>query len=150
MGESSLALIEAKKYHSAVYLGGYTLEGYLKSILLKELGYDLEELKLHLNQKKRERFSKNNEVFLHKEVESFLKLKSNIISNSILLSSNKNYPKFLINGGSNKIKQKKWDVEERYKIEQWSEAEYALKIKVEVENIMNEIIDKYLTEGGIK
>jgi hypothetical protein len=56
----------------------------------------------------------------------------------------------LINGGANKDKQKKWDVNERYNLEQWSEKDFALKIKKEVDNIMKEIIDQYLTNGGIK
>lgn len=150
MGESSMSLIDLEKYHSGVYLGGYTLEGYLKAILIKELGYDLEKIKFHLNEKREGNLDFCGESFLHKEVESFLSLKSDLINTSLLLKPHKNYPKFLINGGANKDKQKKWDVNERYNLEQWSEKDFALKIKKEIENIMKEIIEQYLTNGGIK
>lgn len=150
MGESSISLIDLGKYHSGVYLGGYTLEGYLKAVLIKELGYDLEKIKIHLNQKANETLTVSGEKFLHKEVESFLKIKSDFINTSLLLDFHKNYPRFLINGGSNKNKQNKWAVDQRYNVEQWNEEGFALKIKKEVENIMKEIVEQYLTNGGIK
>lgn len=151
MGESSMALIDLGKYHSGVYLGGYTLEGYLKAVLINDLGYNSTKLFLHLNQlKKSWQLDIYGQDFLHEEVESFLKLKSNLINTSLLLKSHKNYPALLINGGSDTIKEKQWDVHERYNLEQWSEKDFALKIKKEVDNIMKEIIDQYLTNGGIK
>jgi len=148
MGESSITLIENNHYHSGVYLGGYALEGYLKDVLINKMDYKLEEIKIHLNTKSNEKLKKYEEVLLHKEVECFLNNYPEKIIDSLLLKSNKKYPKFLINGGSNKAEENKWDVNKRYEIQQWSEKEYAIKIKKEVENILEEIIDKYLTEGG--
>lgn len=151
MGESSMSLIDLEKYHSGVYLGGYALEGYLKAVLINDLGYNSTKLFLHLNQlKKSWQLDIYDQDCLHKEVEIFLSLKSDLINTSLLLKSHKNYPALLINGGSDIIKEKKWDVHERYNIEQWSEKDYALKIKKEIENIMKEIVEQYLTNGGIK
>lgn len=144
-GESSVHLIDNEHYHNGIYLGGYCLEGYLKYILIEKMGYSLDEIKIHLNQR-----GKESGFFLHKEVEKFLKLHSDLILDSLLLSGNKNYPKFLINGGSNRETQFKWSVEKRYDMNQWNEKEYALKIKKEVEGILNEMLDLYLTEGGKK
>lgn len=143
MGESSRHLIDKDHYHNGVYLGGYCLEGYLKYILVEKMDYSLEKIKIHLNQQ-----GKESGIFLHKEVEKFLKLHSELILDSLLLSGNKKYPKFLINGGSNKKTQFKWNVEKRYEINQWNEKEHALKIKREIEAILNEMLDLYLTEGG--
>lgn len=143
MGESSLELIEKGKYHSGVYLGGYLLEGYLKDFLINRMKYEEKDIFVHLNQEKVKK------VILHKEVEEFLRINMDLLTDSLLANTHSNYPKLLIEGGENNETQKRWDVHERYNIKQWSEKEYALKIKEELQNILSEIVDKYLTEGGI-
>lgn len=128
MANDSKLLFNENRLHNSVYLAGYVLEAYIKIILLNS-NYQYEEIKQHLGDK--ELFDKFNRLI------SFY---PELFEHSLLLKVNKNYPKFLFNGGSNKTHEVKWNVNQRYNIVQWSEKKFSTKIQEELQTIKKALI----------
>ena len=129
MANDSKLLFEANRLHNSVYLGGYVLEAYIKILLLNS-GHQYKEIKQHLGDEK-----------FKVKIKRLLAFYPELFENSLLFQKNKNiYPKSLFNGGSNKITEAKWNVNQRYNKNQWSEESFCKEIQKELENIKKALI----------
>ena len=122
MKENSNILFNANKNHTSIYLAGYVLEGYIKIILLYK---DESEYIGHLGD--RDFLNKFRRIIsLHPE-----------FADNILQESNENYPRKLFNGGGNNTTKASWKIQHRYKVENWTDRNFAHNIQQEIENINN-------------
>lgn len=120
MKENSKILFEANKNHTSVYLAGYVLEAYIKIILL----------------------SKGEENYIgHLGDSEFLNKFKRVIaihpefSDNILQENHIHYPKKLFNGGGNNTTKASWKIKYRYKVENWTDRNFAQNIQNEIGNI---------------
>ena len=120
MKESSNTLFERKKYHSSVYLGVYVLEGYIKIILLHK---DSPDYRGHLGDKD---FLKRFRQILDLYPE---------FSDNILQPSHPSHPKRLFNGQGNNTTKAAWNINHRYRIDNWTDSNFCESVQQELEGL---------------
>lgn len=127
MKNDSILLFENQSYHNSVYIGGYTLEAYIKIILIE---YDNPDFSNHLGK-----------INLANKLKEIFALYPEYFEKSILIQGNKDYPRYLFNGNGNNNTKSKWNINSRYKIEHWSDENFCSKIQEELVVIEKELVN---------
>lgn len=121
MIEDSKLLHDKESIHNSVYLAGYSLEAYIKIILLH---HDENAFKGHLG----------DSEFLSK-FRRLITLHPDFFSNSILVEGNVNYPKYLFNGQGNNTTKVNWNINSRYKVTHWTDTNFSNNVQNELDKI---------------
>jgi len=129
MKEDSKILFEGNRNHTSIYLAGYVLEGYIKVLLLSK---GEEEYIGHLG----------DSQFLNK-FRRIIALYPEL-SDNILQENHTDYPKKLFNGGGNNTTKASWKIEHRYKVDSWTNRDFAQNIQAEIENIERALVQLIL------
>lgn len=122
MAQDSKILFDKESWHNSVYFAGYTLEAYIKIILIH---HEPEENFIgHLG----------DSDFLNK-FRRLISLHPSFFNTSILKENSYKYPRRLFNGGGNNNTKAAWKIKSRYKVEHWQDKSFAEEIQQEVVSI---------------
>ncbi|NRB81053.1 MAG: hypothetical protein HRU38_20705 [Saccharospirillaceae bacterium] len=125
MQGNSSTLLANDCHHASVYLGGYVLEAYIKILLIN---YGEERYFGHVGDNRF--FNKFRRIVaLHPEI------------TDILQENNTLYPTTLLNGQDGVYEKSSWDVNHRYKVNIWSDADFCQQIQDEIQQIKSALIN---------
>lgn len=133
MRKDSEVLFSDNRLHTSVYLAGYVLESYIKILLIvngsgSRSGVD----------------GYGGHVNSGNFVNRLMTIEPTAFSNSILFTTNDDYPTKLLNGTSNDVCESKWDINGRYEVNRWVDSSFSSCIQTEINNIESKLVNMKL------
>ena len=130
MGNDSNILYNSNSYHNSIYLGAFTLEGYIKILFIHKgantpNGQSINSYGGHIND--------------GKMIERLQSLHPDMFSGSILESSDNNYPHKLLSA--------EYDINFRYDVNKWTDVSLCQDIQNEILSIYDALHDFRITIG---
>lgn len=133
MRKDSEVLFSDNRLHTSVYLAGYVLESYIKILLIVNgsgfrngfAGY-------------------GGHVNSGNFVNRLMTIEPTVFNNSILFTTDDNYPTKLLNGASTDICESQWDINGRYEVNRWVDSSFSSCIQTEINNIESKLINMKL------